>query len=193
MKNTDYLDRVMLKDRSPNAEYLRSLYEINTGDTRAFRISNYSDESNRVMTGILSEYCNINRMAMQCIGVVERHIKKGPFGQALSRDKLYEALWMHYFGIIDRVNAVRLVEFSPSFIDRYFIDQKVEQLMLARLLVYLAEEFKQQKLVSRSFLSQIIGKMDSYRPLEDVRSEIRNLFNEAAIEEVHQRILVFLL
>jgi hypothetical protein len=65
--------------------------------------------------------------------------------------------------------------------------------MLARLLSQLAEDYKQQKLVTRAFLSRIIKKFDSYRPLDDIRPEIRILLNETAIEEVHQHILVFLL
>lgn len=125
------------------------------------------------MAGILSELSNNNRISVQCIGMLQRNLKKSTIGQALSKDKLYETLWLHYFSIIDRVNEVRVRENNPPFIQRYYIEQKFEQLMLVKLLVVLAEEFRQLKLVGRSFLSKLIGKLETYRPLEDVPPEVR--------------------
>lgn len=88
MNNTDYLDRIVLNNGCLNGDELRTIYEMNLSG-KGVRLNPYSEELNRIMTGFLSEYANINRIAIQCIGVIERHVKKAPLGQALSKEKLY--------------------------------------------------------------------------------------------------------
>jgi hypothetical protein len=49
--------------------------------------------------------------------------------------------------------------------------------MLGKIICVLSDEFRQVKPVTRQFLSQIIERLDNYKPLEDIRPEIRTRFS----------------